>query len=192
MFISISMCGYNYIYIYICVDIICGYVGRSYPYACPVRCMSICIPISISAMALQAAAHSVFTADDPYADNGFLLYGYFFLSAVLAAARSMRPKNGPQRRGAGPNFNGLEEKQLWNRSQFSSSNTVRMKLRDCYGEEPSRTQSSAHPTRADLGPVLGQRCGSTGRIELFATQGRQLFPTTYLIYTFSRVQHSAF
>ena len=74
------------IYKYMCLDIICGYVGRSYPYACPVRCISICIPISISAMALQAAAHSVFTADDPYADNGFLLYGYFFFSAVLAAA----------------------------------------------------------------------------------------------------------
>ena len=35
---------------------------------------------------LQAAAHAVFIADDPYGDNGFLLYRYFYLSAVLAAA----------------------------------------------------------------------------------------------------------
>ena len=38
--------------------------------------------------ALQAAAYAVFTADDPYADNGFLLYGYFYLSAALTTANA--------------------------------------------------------------------------------------------------------
>jgi len=47
-------------------------------------------------LALQAAAYSVFTADDPYADNGFLLRGYFFLSAVLAATLDAPKKMVPE------------------------------------------------------------------------------------------------
>lgn len=47
-------------------------------------------------LALQAAAYSVFTAGDPYADNGFLLHGYFFLSAVLAATLDAPKKMVPE------------------------------------------------------------------------------------------------